>query len=337
MQYRAWVLMAALGMAAGCGEEEGGGLPAPAIPITPSVPELPSVLGAWAQQASGTGEDIVAVSALDTDRAWVADAGGNIRATQDGGATWAFAGILPRHTNMPNTPTLVNQLEFIDESHGWARSTYMLLSTSDGGATWTKRMEFLAHYVGQGLWTWFPTPMTRDFSFISPTEGWVATTQGTRHTTDGGETWTEESFPAQDFIFTSQSAWRVSSRKLYKSADQGQTWLLYGNVDQDYVYDLSAIDDTRAWVLAAGHVYRTESGSAWTVRFLDGSRHLQFIDAAHGWAVGQKIHHSLDGGLSWVVQTTPHTAFNGVAFVNASAGWVVGDGGVILKTETGGQ
>jgi photosystem II stability/assembly factor-like uncharacterized protein len=59
--------------------------------------------------------------------------------------------------------------------------------------------------------------------------------------------------------------------------------------------------------------------------------------AGCGWAVGKKINHTSDGGATWTVQTTPHIGFNGVAFADASVGWVAGDGGVILKTVTGGK
>jgi photosystem II stability/assembly factor-like uncharacterized protein len=60
-----------------------------------------------------------------------------------------------------------------------------------------------------------------------------------------------------------------------------------------------------------------------------------------GWAVGNKIHHTMDGGATWTIHQPPPgadtTQFQGVFFLNATTGWVVGENGLILKTTTGGK
>ena len=84
-----------------------------------------------------------------------------------------------------------------------------------------------------------------------------------------------------------------------------------------------------------------------------GSLHLEavsFADAAHGWAVGYGEDHArndlvpmvfatVDGGASWQPQTVPAgtpCGLTAVAFSDASHGWVMGDGGIVLLTSDGG-
>ena len=70
-----------------------------------------------------------------------------------------------------------------------------------------------------------------------------------------------------------------------------------------------------------------------------------FLDAKHGWAVGEDyesnegvILATSDGGIHWQMQQsrTDETLL-GVAFPDATHGWVVGDWGTILATTTGGN
>ena len=76
---------------------------------------------------------------------------------------------------------------------------------------------------------------------------------------------------------------------------------------------------------------------------------LCFVDAEHGWAVGDRgvIWHTDDGGRHWQQQTSGVDCnLQGVCFLNAQLGWAVGgfthpythtSNGVVLATADGGQ
>jgi photosystem II stability/assembly factor-like uncharacterized protein len=66
---------------------------------------------------------------------------------------------------------------------------------------------------------------------------------------------------------------------------------------------------------------------------------VSFVDASHGWAVGEggTIVATSNGGASWGAQTSGTTnPLYGVSFVDASHGWAVGFPGTILATSNGG-
>jgi photosystem II stability/assembly factor-like uncharacterized protein len=350
MTHRTWVLLAALGMAAGCGEDEHGGASAVDSALDGKFPPAmePSLPGVWVQQVIGTSEDLWDVAAVDARRAWVADANGYCHRTQDGGATWVSMGPFPGLQGSPGAPSTMTDLQFLDESHGWACSERLLVSTSDGGATWTKRQESLPREVGGGLVSWMYSPLFKAMSFISPTTGWLVTSGKLSMTTDGGETWTPvntggASVEAVKFI-DSQTGWMTAGRQIYRTSDQGKTWQVVAQLDHSdvQVHGIFAVNDTRAWVLGSGghgkFMFGTSDGNAWEERLTGaGVGRVQFVDAANGWVAGGQIRRSSDGGATWTVQRTPQYDFHGLAFVDASVGWVVGSRGVVLKTETGGQ
>jgi photosystem II stability/assembly factor-like uncharacterized protein len=96
---------------------------------------------------------------------------------------------------------------------------------------------------------------------------------------------------------------------------------------------------------AGGTVFVTaDGGQTWTAAntgnvtaSLDG---LYFVDATHGWAVGEagSILFSADGGLNWAVQNAPAgtTSLRAVDFAGTATGYAVGDGATIVKTTDGG-
>ena len=66
---------------------------------------------------------------------------------------------------------------------------------------------------------------------------------------------------------------------------------------------------------------------------------VAFVDAKHGWAVGDfgTILVTANGGATWTAQQSgTDRSLNSVAFANADRGWVAGDGGSILVTTSGG-
>jgi photosystem II stability/assembly factor-like uncharacterized protein len=86
----------------------------------------------------------------------------------------------------------------------------------------------------------------------------------------------------------------------------------------------------------------TDGGLNWSTALYDQSiEGLAFPTAASGFAVGStgRILHSTDSGVTWTDQTSGSSAnLHDVSFASdALTGITVGDGGVILRTTSGGE
>jgi hypothetical protein len=114
------------------------------------------------------------------------------------------------------------------------------------------------------------------------------------------------------------------------------------------------VDDPEGPLLYAVILATTDGGAHWAEQHPNSGigdlRGVSFPDAGHGWAVGygewpwdpypyqltSTIWHCGDGAIwtaqSWGLVGDPH----GVSFPDASHGWVVGSGGMILATTNGG-
>ena len=103
-----------------------------------------------------------------------------------------------------------------------------------------------------------------------------------------------------------------------------------------------------------GTIFRSANGvdflTPTTTKSNDDLKSVFFYDTQIGWSVGANgaLVRTQDGGVSWdkLTVTVPDTngveltvtsSFNDVKFVNLNDGWIVGDNGLILKTNDGGQ
>ena len=201
-----------------------------------------------------------------------------------------------------------------------------LLTTTDGGATWSfhvpgvagGHVASLSNAGSGGLWATV----------------WSQRDSGNRyvlaHSTDGGATWTTRALGG--------SVWTVD----FVDADHG--W--------------ARGDDT---ALRKGGVWATSDGGlTWTfhaVRDSWGFTSIDFVDASHGWAAGDTvilddpnagstgaIFATSDGGVTWHKQplSSESSQMNTVSFVSAQDGWACGNGsdmggaGTLVATTDGG-
>lgn len=129
------------------------------------------------------------LSFVDAQTGWASCNPAAVYHTENGGRTWDAqqTGISVTTAGTPHQLVALAGISFCDHLHGWiaggtdAPLTGIVESTSDGGKTWN----LLWKPVGETI---------NDILFISPQEGWVASTNGlyVYHTTDGGHTWQVE-------------------------------------------------------------------------------------------------------------------------------------------------
>ncbi len=132
----------------------------------------------WTDVTGGlTGADFYTIFAIDETHAWVGSGDGRIFATTNGGVSWvqqAYPGI--------QSP-FIDGIWFFDVNNGFALgdpatgvNKYVLLKTTNGGATWTHLPNEPVAGAGEAGWN-------NSFWWADPLHGWFGTkpVQGPRH------------------------------------------------------------------------------------------------------------------------------------------------------------
>jgi len=147
--------------------------------------------------------------------------------TMDAGSIWS-------DISPPSRPP-VRGLFFLDSSNGWLASStddrVDVYRTTDGGQSW--EIDTLSETYPDG----FGTPY---FAFLDRLDGWVTVPLPTSaafavsrvyHTTDGGQSWNEESHPVRldgPIAFSTESTgWGpgdAEASSLYQTTDGAKTW-----------------------------------------------------------------------------------------------------------------
>ncbi len=163
--------------------------------------------------------------------------------------------------------------------------------------------------------------------FVDANNGWLVASSRIQHTTNGGNTWQEQTTGSPTTLYGGQ----------FLNTTTG--WVVGGN----YVSSVGA----------RGKIFKTiNSGDAWIEQLADIPGYMRsvcFVNADTGWVVGggwmeatqtyvATILHTNNGGMNWTTQPSPVAgALWSVFFINNLTGWAVGENGTILKTVDAGQ
>lgn len=140
------------------------------------------------------------------------------------------------------------------------------------------------------------------------------------------------------------------SGRVLRTSDGGESWTLSYIGTSELIRRVSFIDLRHAWAVGhRGSVFHSENGGeTWTQQRASDDvylRDISFSDAENGWAVGHgaTILNTKDGGASWQPQRiTGYTGrdlprLHGVVALSADRAVAVGEFGVIVHTENGGE
>ena len=132
---------------------------------------------------------------------------------------------------------------------------------------------------------------------------------------------------------------------IFRSSDNGQSWLKINMISSDNYQSVSFADQTTVFISGyQGLIKSTNAGLTWsTVSNLTG-RAVWFTSPQRGIMVNNSvIYNSHDGGVTWAGQSIPgiDSRFYAIRFFDADTGYIVGGieviKSVILKTTDGGQ
>lgn len=287
---------------------------------------------------------------VDQQRGWAVGRHGTILHTADGGATW--------QTQQSGVEASLQGVAFIDAQRGWVVGGKMdalgvggqgiVLQTQNGGRTW-RQLPTLA-------------PALRRVQFFDEKRGIAvgcgseSAPSGVMVTLDGGLNWNPRGGGAQQVCFAAD--FRDLGSGVVAGAAGRAAQVIAGD-QHDFraidaagrtVRDAALAGPSGGWLVGdGGLVYRTQDhGQSWqTVGSLPATeigdadlRTVASIDN-HVWiagAPGTYVLHSADRGESWQRQPTGvRTPINRLRFVDAQHGWAVGDLGVALATNDGGD
>ena len=262
----------------------------------------------WQPQDSSTSAELYAIHAIDSQQAWAVGgttdpisllSRGVVLRTANGGKTWKSL--------QPLTPAL-RDVHFQDAQHGWtigASSSGQLsgaFATSDGGQSWRplwfdERGDWAtAHFSDDGL------------SYAVGRSGMIALIDRDRlEILQQADTAGRQ---AHCFVAASHSDWWIAGKQgLLARCDtrSGKTTSLTLPASIDLLC-LTA-QENRLWVGGApggAILHSPDGGTTWQSQatgIATPIRQLTFIDAQHGWAVGElgKILRTTDGGESWQI------------------------------------
>ena len=262
----------------------------------------------------------------------------------------AFASSWSRQKS--GTMAWLRAVYFVDQNRGWiAGSNGTLLSTVDGGVTWTK-----VSLPGRDT--------LNDVYFSDNANGWLLAQRDVfklkanerssylLKTIDGGVTWQPVFLDTEDvnarfarMLFSdSQHGWVFGETGLlFATVDGGAHWLPQRSATKHLLLGGAFADNHRGLIVGAGATIMQSDGSSWLWRAPLNGNSARFNAAAlagnSAWAVGNAglIIASANGGRSWFrQQSNVAVDLLDVKFIDAREGWAAGAQGTLLHTNDGG-
>ena len=259
----------------------------------------------WEIQASPTRSALFTVRFVTRLNGWISGSYGTVLRTRDGGKSW--------HTQPLNIAEHLFASHWLDENHGWlAGSRGVTIQTSDGGRSWSKN-------VVPGDFTF------NAVTFASVSHGWLAGEFGVIfQSSDGGKSWVKQKSPVE-VSFDS-------------GASQNLFALLFTAPTNGYAFGLD------------GLVLKTDNGTRWKIvrqrENSDGTEATHHLFAAAEFngrisAIGERgtlLQSDVDNA-HWrqAELQIPRLSLNAIAFGKDGFGLVVGNRGLILRTDDGGK
>lgn len=251
------------------------------------------------------------------------------------------------------TLSWLQTIYFIDRNNGFVGgSNGALLSTADGGKTWSHRVNITKDNI-------------KEISFSDARHGWMLCERNFYasgqispsylfETSDAGQTWREANFPPGSeritHLFSAPAGTRYAigeSGAFYHRQTEPDGWKKRDLPVRFLLLDGEFFNDLRGLIVGGGGLvlYTENKGLDWNRAVLsDGGKTklnaFFFSDQNNGWAVGEegKIYGTKNGGKFWQLQNAPTTAnLKDVFFASRRDGMAVGDRGTILRTSTGGE
>jgi photosystem II stability/assembly factor-like uncharacterized protein len=268
-------------------------------------------------QVSGTKSELLAVDFVDQMHGFAAGKRGTVLQTTDGGKSWTS--LSRRLALRARAPGNHFAIDCISHTDCWLSGDYPYIQMSeDAGATWSKSSEVENSALVAALLR------------ITPEEALAAGSHGIWKTTDAGTDWAlvhgiaANASPGITGVDSADGrvVWAVGEEggrlAILKSEDSGNTW----QSQSANVYSPKNEAAALAKSLRANSVSAVSSKKA-------------FVSGVNGLILG-----TVDGGAHWwVLRVTdnPTDSFYAIEMRDARVGWVAGNYGNVMGTNSGGR
>ncbi len=228
---------------------------------------------------------------------------------------------------------------FFDAKNGrFLTANGALLSTADGGHTWTRSD--------------YPTtnnccaPVA--LNFTSATEGWLVLAGELAHSTDSGTTWAR---PLADGAMVglqgmswgdATHAWTWNYNGLYATSDGGAHWAAI-TLPPSTAVNSAVMTGPLSGVVASssgGYQLTQDGGLTWQGAPANvGPGKLVHTTGKNVWSLSNATTRSKDGGRTWQLAGPAdyNVTVTGIAFADDLHGWMITSVGEILRTIDGGD
>ena len=140
---------------------------------------------------------------------------------------------------------------------------------------------------------------------------------------------------------------------VFRTKNGGGQWTQIFDTVNTWLHDMTFIDTLYGWIIAENISVRDpfllktkNGGQSWEKIEIPTVFTLFMLDTVKGFAAGNSIYKTTDGGYSWTLQqidTTIRFSITEIYFTDENHGWAVGynneytDAGIIFKTDDGGN
>jgi len=259
-----------------------------------------------------------------------------VASTTNSGGSWAITPVQVPGTGIPKRPPLYGEglVFFSDSMHGWLNlslegsqnfSPAILLSTADGGKTWTRK----------------PSPGRGAVRFTTKDDGWIAGGPGGQYlysTKDGGMSWQEISlrnpqavggghgglysapeFSGQKHGLVAVTLSSQGAMVLFATNDGGRSWKPSSTIKdpavKQYQVPVPSTFADSAWLVAkvdhsslavtkhhfglGGTAVETRTAAVQKSPFPTSVLDISFTTYDQGWVLADRLYATEDGGRTW--------------------------------------
>jgi photosystem II stability/assembly factor-like uncharacterized protein len=279
------------------------------------------------------------------DHVWIVGYYGTILRSIDRGLTW----------DLQSSPTrsALFAVRFVNPTTGWINGSYgTILHTSDGGKNWRAQPSGTMEHLFGSFW-------------LDGNLGWVVGSRGTTlRTNDSGRSWRNLNVPG-DFTFSAVSfvnethGWLVGEfGVIFQTRNGGTSWLKqkspvevpFASGESRNLFALLFRGPKTGYSFGLdGLILNTRDGTRWQIerqvttgKKRAAANHLFAATEFNGriWTIGERgtLLQSDSQGDHWhqTRSEIPPVSLNGIAFGRDGLGLVVGNRGLVMRSEDGG-